>query len=621
MYEGVQLQCGSAATEAELEADRVYPSWWREMRKREHKFLSTGKARPLDRVDVGKSMNMQRFLERREEDDPEWAQLLHRYMKGGFPRLPGNPTSEERHVRREFSYALKELAAAGIIGRIGPEDVTRDWVSYFQVPKTATHDRAIFNCTDTNANFEKPPGLRLCEISLLLGLCRRFGSGTWLSTADLRHFFWQIPLPMANRRHFTIRIGSVVYELEALPMGWSWSPWAAQGVAALTAIRAMKRIGWTAAAPERDPEFAVSGPPSAEEDRRPPPFLTVRDAEGELRGFIVIWYDNFLVITRDEADNNTIRLELDTQMRTFNIKYKRDEATRLAWTVAQAKATYIGIEIEHAGGVFRWRHAAENVQEWAKVGALTGLDTTLAMTAKRLGVLVWDATVRLGIARRKEIAGLASEVGRLFATGKGNPDNIRLRVTEGQRTAINAEWRRLLDNAWASVPSGPDVTRVFTFASDSSSHVQAGVFLQDCRHHWIWEADGKTINPLEYEAAIWTVWKALPLVSKGSLIALGVDNTSAVAWLQGRGCPDEWVENLRFHLMTELRRRGITLAVFWIPTNKQPADNLTRHKELDTALVAEIDRLLRKLAQWHLVTRPIERSHHLGRTQRDDDEV
>jgi hypothetical protein len=129
-------------------------------------------------------------------------------------------------------------AETTLILRIGP----RGWVGFFQVPKTVEVEFAIVNCTSTNEGCVEPPPLRLAEYAELLALIKSYGPSARVLTSDIRHFSWQITLPNGNRRYFCTAFDGKRYEWVCLPMGWTWSPWVAQGVASLAVYAAVQTL-------------------------------------------------------------------------------------------------------------------------------------------------------------------------------------------------------------------------------------------------------------------------------------------------------------------------------------------------------------------------------------------
>ena len=100
----------------------------------------------------------------------------------------------------------------------------RIYASYFEV------DRAILNCKTLNLSVSRPPSLSLPSLEDIFALVSFFPlSSAVCCTADFRHYFYQIPLPTIVRHLFSVQCQSVLAELKAFAMGFSWSPFVTVG--------------------------------------------------------------------------------------------------------------------------------------------------------------------------------------------------------------------------------------------------------------------------------------------------------------------------------------------------------------------------------------------------------
>jgi hypothetical protein len=349
--------------------------------------------RQLDPIDpglVGRVSYTQVFRTARLAATPglKWAERLESYLTNGFPRAsglgptsPGRPTPVANRIIQgaKAEATLLALQEAGIIKRVGcstaatPRD--RTWATVFQVPKTETVDRAIINCKDLNEGFTKPPPLALAEISALIRLVRYFGDAT-LSVADIRHFFWQLQLAPSDRRYFSFSGRREFFECIALAMGWSWSPWTAQGIAGLVVFGAVQRLQAKLRKVRKDESVTLIAQPGGAvcEDSPPPFWFVIEQATKTVIAIVVIWYDNFLVVTgresgsrRDRTLDAMLRSALDSTMADFRLQWKSPERP---WTVKRNEAEYIGIHFKRneSTKIFGWRHIADNIKCWGAVG-------------------------------------------------------------------------------------------------------------------------------------------------------------------------------------------------------------------------------------------------------------
>ena len=122
----------------------------------------------------------------------------------------------------------------------------RRFAKFYLVPKEYVRDergevvktmgRMILACHRVNKEFEKPPRVHLPTMEALFGMMEEF-EDMYCTSLDFRHFFDQIPLPGTVTTDSPASFFSVedengeIYELQVLPMGFSWSPWIAQNIA------------------------------------------------------------------------------------------------------------------------------------------------------------------------------------------------------------------------------------------------------------------------------------------------------------------------------------------------------------------------------------------------------
>jgi hypothetical protein len=159
---------------------------------------------------------------------------------------------------------------------------------------------------------------------------------------DLRHWFHQIPAPGWMRRLFGIRArqaagGFQDYVWTSIPMGWSWSPLIAQGVA------------WTFLMfrEETDPrvffeEAAFTGTTGL------PTFVNVIDpVTKEIKGFATVYYDNYLIMCWDSDLLNAIEQRLKANEKALHIMVK--EGSRFTLNTAKFCSEgfdYLGVHFQ-----------------------------------------------------------------------------------------------------------------------------------------------------------------------------------------------------------------------------------------------------------------------------------
>jgi len=556
--------------------------------------------RELDAVDpkIVAKINMSEVLKIAQTVEAAWARSLAESYAEGFEKRevgkdePGAPSARSSAPRDERAReTVRKLHEFTILRPVTDRARRkRTWASVFQVPKNEDLDRAIINCKLINYGFAKAPPLSLAEVGILLGLMSYFPDAV-LATADIRHFFWQLRVPEADRHRFSIWLEEGrILECVALPMGWSWSPWVAQGVAGLVVVAAAARM---------EGVFAEAGPGVS--DKSPPPYWFIKDEKTKaVKAIVVIWYDNFLVIAAAAANdeegkdwNRTVRQSLDKAMKLFKIVWKRDKVTDQAWDVRSNEAEYIGIHVFRREGVFAWKHIDKNVAAWATASVQPVMP--LVTVAQMLGVMAWDAHIRLGRRLAGEIRQLMSRVGSLYHVL--NDAGEKKRIRDATEVHLNSAEEHQFTAAWDAVTRNEAVyaperhlETLRVLASDATPTCAAGVFmdLQDeagRTRHKVFDVTalsnrGAHINVVETMAAINTVRQAMTWApeERNALYAIAVDNTTAVSWFNGKTALDEEAQKQLELLDRELEQRNSKAWAWWEPTKTQPADEPSKDK-------------------------------------------
>ena len=156
-------------------------------------------------------------------------------------------------TRPMFARFVQELFACGLLNRINFREKTTRFVSIFVVFKEGLKLRFIANCTRNNKSFGKPPSLLFASTESLFQALQFFGPDTFFAVADFRHWFYQIRLPPAVKHLFSLWCKGELFSFNAWPMGFSWSPFVAQGLSMTIAMLAINRSGkFAAISPRHD---------------------------------------------------------------------------------------------------------------------------------------------------------------------------------------------------------------------------------------------------------------------------------------------------------------------------------------------------------------------------------
>jgi len=167
-------------------------------------------------------------------------------------------------TREMFKSHIEELAKSSLLRQVqdacGGRGRDRFFMSIFVVPKGLDSLRFIANCQFLNKFFDKPPKVVFADMDSLFRIFTFFGPRTFFAEADFRHWFYQIPLLGRMARFFNVRCGGATYEFRAWPMGFSWSPFVAQGLS----------MGIAKLGIERTKKYKAVGPSGFGPDLPPP---------------------------------------------------------------------------------------------------------------------------------------------------------------------------------------------------------------------------------------------------------------------------------------------------------------------------------------------------------------
>jgi hypothetical protein len=168
-------------------------------------------------------------------------------------------------------------------------------------------------------------------------------------------------------------------------------------------------------------------------------------------------YDNYLVLAPSLETSKKLTKAIDGSVRRFSIEWKRDvdgKQRRRAF----GGAAYVGIPGRRTALATLFSLGAK--LEWAK--ETISEEPLLVTLARILGILTWDATVRLVRARGPEVTQLYRRAGWHFL----NASQLGWKKIElGLEPALREEWAVVLNNQ--TVPFGV-VNEVVTLAKDAT---------------------------------------------------------------------------------------------------------------------------------------------------------
>ena len=452
------------------------------------------------------------------------------------PVMKTDPKKWSGHLEQAKEWHLIEEITADNIKSFEP----LSYVRYFGVPKTEEEMRAITSARLLNLLIGAPPSFRLISHIVLLDLMGRFEE-PHLATSDYKNHFYLFLLPRGAKGLFTIHCDGKEYVLLDIPMGFSWSPFWAEGFTSVVMYQAREMWAREKKAGEQ-PEI----PSDCFEEyvvvtREVTKMVDVTHADGttsqekrvvrEEVAFLTAVYDNILVIAKNKAIQDQLIAAINEANRIFNLKVKdqtkagavngwfkndadifedvpvkgevvhqtRSRRNRAAEDKPRYRSLiYLGVEYIRKIGLkgVGYRHSLANIQCWRKefeemlkvIKALGYM--TNRHSAEIGGVSVWDCRVSLNpLSVIAEILRMLSKIGKKMA--QADPD-ITSDALWDQATYLTLdEQKQILDSyeellqrlerreVIMRVPRAEKRSKTIYACSDSSGWRLAGMTLEE----------------------------------------------------------------------------------------------------------------------------------------------
>ena len=366
--------------------------------------------------------------------------------------------------------------------------------SYFSVPKQGIYDRAIFNGKCLSDLFDTPPTMNIPDIPRLIeevnAECGDRGAS--FVSGDFRHWFHQLPLEEKLQRYFGLAYRETDGKIAVttcllwttLPMGWSWSPAIAQAAA------------WTVLAHVEDNQHKYIRLKGL---RQPPMFTKLYNRQGCAVGFVTVYIDNYLVVSRCPvtAQGMSDRIIANCAKTCFNVEVKEhklwsrsslilhEEVENDSRDVAPKPKSaqngnfhFLGIEmgfrLKTLRGGIQLFHLQWRVQE--KVGLekkTCPLRSSSNYNPKRVasvvGRILYHRLVSLlplgTYTSTQKVLNLLRRVG--IEAWKTSWSNGVIRISEEERASLELEWSYVHSGQWNDRSTAPKkYARVVTDACD-----------------------------------------------------------------------------------------------------------------------------------------------------------
>lgn len=431
---------------------------------------------------------------------------------------------------------------------------------FFPVPKKNNKKRAIVDSRDAGSLCSKPPPVNLPPVPAVI---RNMAACKYFWAADLRHWFYQLPIHENLQPLFSLRLNRKqrrqrMWQMSVLPMGWSWSPYLAQSIAWSIILFRNKR------------ETHCLYQPSDVPDNEIPSHLPIRDSLGTCIGQIFLWYDNILVCCQDESKAIEWKKRIIQNAKALSAMWGADSCPKRVTSTVD----YIGIHASHdfQTNHTTWCHTSDKCSKaQALYERLNDSSQTPRIVSQAVGYTIWDHTLRL-----RPLA-FAHEAIDLLRTYCGQCTTLRtwdmpMEVALPHRQILQDFIKPMLSNEPLSLLSpDPDARRrTLVLASDA-----AGADGQYAGIVKLGSVPGESVavrcdfpdHIANADISVKELWAAIKAVEMWSDpdcdVILGLDNTVARAQIRHSLGPDSLVNDLLKELYENRNYRTLkTLFIF-----------------------------------------------------------
>jgi hypothetical protein len=480
---------------------------------------------------------------------------------GGRPppafELPSFPVTDDQQ-RWWLDKEEPRLVALGAISRVDPARPPDHVVNAFCVPKPGGGGwRLVVNLKRMNIAQKAYK----CRYESLRTLRRMGIQGSWMVKVDLADAYYHVPIRPADRRYFCFRFCGVLYQVNALPMGWLNSPYWFTKI-----MRNVVRF-W------RDPLAVRRGRHKLSPPLPPHQFFpTGRQAGRVRRGARVLPYlDDFLFVFETEQQ---ARLGAAWVRECIEFLGLSHHPTKCQWEPSQS-VYHLGITINAAEGLFEV--PAE------KLSKLRRLAVSLRVTAKKNRRLISkrDLAKLCGFAQSVK---LALTPAPLFL--RNLYDDLSQPVGWSGKVRLSRGSLRDLD-WWADIPArhcsaaihiGPAAVEL---SVDASSHSWGAVLHgRTARGYWSLDESPAHINFKELRAVRYALQSFLEFVRQ-RVVLIREDNTCTQAVLGRLSSRSPAMHAEMRSLWEFLQLHSIVLQVERVASADNIADEASRLEDRD----------------------------------------
>jgi hypothetical protein len=414
------------------------------------------------------------------------------------------------------------------------------YAKFFTVVKKVNEDgvpilRTILDCRSANEAFADPLPVNLATLPELL---QAFDGVQAMRTMDLRHWYHQLPISADLSCWFTVAFGAFRLEWRVLPMGWKWACFIAQAVTSYLAA-GEDAFTW----------------------QELPNIIRV----GNVR--LAVVYDNILAGGPKE--------ELDCIWKKIHGRITEIKAIIKEDVVASFPGETIstlGLEWAPSPAGLRWRLLPKFVDKAIALADNLNGHVRIKAIASAIGLVAWSR-----YAARGDMFDLQPYYRSLSVCvaqhGWGGTADA------GDFPRLPSLLRDVALIGWQSFIPIRQECLMFTDAHVSGFGAVGGDPVRAIQGIWKQRGESKDMFFLEAIAAKIGVMKLTPDRCR---IYLAVDNRALMFALAKRStaCPRTAV--VLAQLSQALRSKGSSLVPGWIPTEYNPADELSRGRSLVT---------------------------------------
>jgi hypothetical protein len=479
----------------------------------------------------------------------------------------------------EYAEHLDILSECKVVKPVRSEHSPKAYASYFAVRKERfpiETARAIFNCRQFNDMCKDPPKFKLVTAKSLakrLGSMRTMGDAraprARLMVGDLRHWYYQIPIDKWISTYCRIHLGDKDYEPRAMPMGWSWANWLGQMLSWGLVIAALDQRMWII-------DFGVSADYGTE---IPMPGVIEKNNSTIT---IAVYIDGFIFV--DTAP--TIQFGEDL---TFSFVDEVGQA-RARWKFAPKDASvgeFVGVDWLCRRGQILMRMPREAVAGWKKKGVKLADKANMSIREiSSLTGIAWYVFETMGFAIPDTLYASAVRISKL-AHQLGWDATVPQQYSAWLKSLLTTydQWLSQATEPlirWdpTHLVHGTGVTTVisdadpkswafgFTMKDGDTIRSEAGNFPDSVNDLHIWQK--------ELDAALAGLTSVLPHMHPNMHLVLLTDNTVVVGIFKSKRTLIESKLRSVAQFFEQVASMKVTFAAHWIPSEKNPADDLTR---------------------------------------------